>query len=228
MFLLFPPRSDKRVEHIEYFIVKAAAHHRVVEHGEVAAGDHNERPDHAEHQIDVHKAGNAAYAPAQPVVHRTDHGQLVHQPQHCDQQADQHPQQGKRHKEQHQRDHRGQQRSQHLLDDGIRQHNGVVIEDGRDGALAGIHDGCPERLGQKARVPLGNAIQTDGSPGGDIGSDLVPEASGEEALEHLPGCPARKGSGTEQADEAARQLHHRGQKAFAGIPDGQHQPDHRT
>ena len=26
--------------------------------------------------------------------------------------------------------------------------------------------------------------------GGDIGSDLVPEASGEEALEHLPGCPA--------------------------------------
>ena len=44
----------------------------------------------------------------------------------------------------------------------------------------------------------------------------------------LPGCPARKGSGTEQADEAARQLHHRGQKAFAGIPDGQHQPDHRT
>ena len=37
---------------------------------------------------------------------------------------------------------------------------------------------------------MGNAIQTDGSPGGDIGSDLVPEASGEEALEHLPGCPA--------------------------------------
>ena len=52
------------------------------------------------------------------------------------------------------------------MDDGIRQHNSVIIEDGRDGALAGIHDGCPERLGQKARVPLGNAIQTDGSPGG--------------------------------------------------------------
>ena len=45
----------------------------------------------------------------------------------------------------------------------------------------------PKRLGQKARVSLGNAIQTDGSPGGDIGSDLVPEAS---ARKRSNTCPA--------------------------------------
>ena len=93
---------QERVEHIENFIVKAAAHNGIVEHRQVAARDDNECPEHTQHQINVQQAGNAARRPAQPAVDRAHHRQLVHQPQHRDQQADQHPQQSECHKEQHQ------------------------------------------------------------------------------------------------------------------------------
>ena len=223
-----PTRLQERVEQIECFIVKAAAHHGVVEHREIAAGNDDDGPDHAEHQIDVHQAGQCAHRIAQPAVDGADDGQLVHQPQHRDQQADEHPQQGECHEEQHQRDHRRQQRSQHLLDDDVGQKDGVVVEHGGDGALAGLHDGSPEALRQKSRVPGRDAGEADSPFCRDAGGDLVPEAAGKEPLEHLPGGPAGKLPGPEQADEVARQLHDPRQKSLAGVADGQNEPNHRT
>ncbi len=82
--------------------------------------------------------------------------------------------------------------------------------------------------GRKPRVLGRDAGKADRPFGGDAGRDLVAEAVRKNLLEHLPGCPAGKLPGPEQADKVARQLHDRCQKPLAGIADRQQQPDHRT
>ena len=223
-----PVSLQERVELIKQFIVKTPAQHGVIQHRQTAAGDDNDAPHHAQHQIDVQHGGACAHQPAKAPVHSADDRQLVHQTHDSHNETDQHPKQCIQQKEQHQRDDRGQQRLQHLFHNAVRQHHGVVGQHGVNGTLAGRYDGRAEARRQKARVFFRDGGQIHHTARRQAGSDLSAEAACQQIFEH----PARTGGGqlvcAQQAESVAHQLHDGGQKALARIPEHQNDPDCRT